>query len=265
MLSQMLPEAIRHELNKLDWIGEKYTLQLIRAGAVNHNFCLTAKGKQFFLKCFAAQGPARLDRQRQFALQHELAAQGFAPKPLYLSVRQDFMLEQWLDSPSLMDSPLNNREKVAKLAQRLAAIHDLPVEVSPLDLLRDWQFYLQKAGSRQPALMEKSRHYGKIWQALDKRVFCHHDLSFGHICLSEDRMTLDWEYAALSCPFFDLANAILVNGLSRLESQQLCQEYATLRGFTGQFVSERVEYVIPLAEFTNHLWYLAARAEEKAN
>ena len=64
---------------------------------------------------------------------------------------------------------------------------------------------------------------------------------------------------ALSCPYFDIASCIVINGFSSTDEASLCVFYAQ---YSEQRLSEviaKVTMMKPLVELTNKLWYEAAR------
>jgi thiamine kinase len=102
--------------------------------------------------------------------------------------------------------------------------------------------------------------YGVIWQQAcsTKAVFCHNDLALSHVTHSVPSKFFDWEYCAISCPYFDLASCIIVNGFSLTDETSLCVFYAQ---YSEQRLSEviaKVTIMKPLVELTNKLWYKAA-------
>ncbi|MDF2180078.1 phosphotransferase [Aliiglaciecola sp. CAU 1673] len=260
----MLPESVHRELAALPWLDTDFELIPVRAGAINQNFRLNSQGQSYFLKCFAEKGPSKLDRAALFQLQTRLADNGFAPRPLYLGKDNQFSLEQWINVEDLSQSQLSSRARIHVLATRLAHIHNLPIQCAPLELIADWKGYLRQLGRADSQTLSEVQKLSEIWQQRPKLTFCHHDLSMGHVCLSSEKMTLDWEYAAQSDPVFDLASCALVNGLSRVESEHLCRDYAVQRDLAAETVMADFELMMPLAELTSRLWYQVAQQQWRA-
>lgn len=255
----MPPEAILRELRTLPWLADGFDVVAIKAGAINQNFRIDTQGQRFFLKCFAPHGPSALDRQALFRLQAKLAAYGIAPAPLYLGSERHFVVEQWIEAKVLSQSDLSNRERIGCLARCLARIHDLPIDSPSLDLPHDWQRYLQQLPEVHQQALADVQRLSQRWLQRPKASFCHHDLSMGHISVGLSPIIFDWEYAACSDPAFDLASCALVNGLSKLETECLCRDYAQVRRMSPMQVMADFELMLPVAELTNRLWYLVAQ------
>lgn len=253
----MLSAKQHQELQELAFIGADFELDALSGGTVNQSYCLRSVSGRYFLKLFCQNGGDRQDRHRQFALQQQIAGFGMAPAPLYLSAAGDFMLETWLDIQDLATSKLVMQDKLICLAQRLAAIHALPIQCADLPLVEDWQHYIKVGNIQTPALLDDVARASRLWQALPKPVFSHHDLSFAHVCLSPDAMCLDWEYAAMSTPAYDLASSILAQGLNDAQSRVLCDEYARICALSAELLWQDIQQMLPIARLTNQLWHLA--------
>lgn len=254
----MLPEYIVTELRALDFIGSEFQLQPIVSGAINRCYLLQAGQRRYFLKCFAENTPTRLDRQALFATQKQLAETGLAPEPIYLCGQRHFMLEAWQDIRTLDDVQVTVEEKILILAGRMARIHQQQIHCPELDLVSDWQHYLRLAGIHRGPLINKVAEYQDYWQQLPKTTFCHHDLAFAHLCIQPQGMVLDWEYQARSLPEFDLACAILVNALDDQQVRTLVDRYASATEQDSLALWHQTQALLPLAELTNELWYLAS-------
>ncbi|GAA0365716.1 hypothetical protein GCM10009092_32620 [Bowmanella denitrificans] len=247
------------ELQRQGWIQADYHLTELFDGTVNRNFCLTSGQKRFFLKLFSQSGGDRQDRLRQFDLQQRIAAHGMAPEPLYVSERHDFMLEAWLEIQDLASARLSKPQKIQRLAERLFAIHQLPIDCADLPLVDDWQHYIQRGAIQDRTLLAQVEELSPRWLALPKPVFCHHDLCLAHVCLMPKRVCLDWEYAAMSTPVYDIASSILAEGLDAQQGRWLSDSYAKISSTCATALWQEVQQMRPFAELTNRLWHLAHR------
>ncbi|GGD55917.1 phosphotransferase [Lacimicrobium alkaliphilum] len=256
----MLPEAVSAELRLLDFIGTDFQLKALPCGAINSSYELQAGNHRYFLKCFAKNTPTRLDRRALFAMQKQLATAGLAAEPVYFSETGEFVLEAWQDFKTLEDIDVSTDEKVLILAGRMARIHQQPVHCPELDLISDWSRYLKLARISCGALYNNVAKYERHWRALSKNTFCHHDLAFAHICIEPQGMVLDWEYQARSVAEFDLACAVLVNQLDDRYARALVERYASAMEQDSLALWLQTQTMLPLAELTSELWYLAAEA-----
>jgi len=257
-----LPEAIFQELHKVTWLEKGFEIKTINAGAINQNYLLQTSTQDYFLKIFSADIAVNLDRLALFRLQQALHVEQLAPKPVYLSQENGFQMDLWLSAPPLAQVDMSQTTKVETMALLMARLHKAKPEAGQLDLPGQWRHYLQYIQPAQLALTpeqldQKLRAYSQIWQQADKNSFCHHDVSTNHILSTEPWVLLDWEYAAYSSPWYDIASCIDVNGLSEADAQALYLAYAAQAGYQAEWIQQKCRQMMPLVKFTNRLWYAA--------
>ncbi|PKH00744.1 phosphotransferase [Paraglaciecola sp. MB-3u-78] len=250
------------ELENLEFVQSDFHLNALKGGTINSSYRLDTSNKSYFVKTFESDKITLLDRNKLFDIQLALAAKGLAVKPIYLSKSLDFQIDQWLDSPTLDQADISNVTITKSLASALSIIHNTKVNAPELDLPSQWQHYMSvidiPISASEQQIIDS---YGVIWQQAcsTKAVFCHNDLALTHVTHSQPSKIFDWEYCAISCPYFDLASCITVNGFSLTDEASLCVFYAQ---YSEQRLSEvitKVNIMKPLVELTNKLWYEAAR------
>jgi thiamine kinase-like enzyme len=250
------------ELEGLDFIQSGFQLKPFNGGTINSSYLLETSNRNYFVKTFESDKIALLDRQRLFDIQLELANKGVAVKPVYLSKCCQFQIDQWIDIPTLDQVVVSNLAVAKSLAFALSLVHKTQINCPKLDLPRQWQHYMSLM--KEPVLASEQLtldRYADIWyQACeDESVFCHNDLSISHVTNTQPCRIFDWEYCAISSPYFDLASCIAVNGLSSTDEASLCALYAQYTDKRLSDVIDKVTVMKPLVELTNRLWYAAAR------
>ena len=261
------PPAMIEELKQTPWWQGEMQIEPVNAGVVNHNFILKSSAGQCFVKVFNADLAVNLDRQVSFDLQKALFEQGMAPEPLYLSEDNTFQLDAWSHDLPLSHPGLDRARQLIVMADMMASLHQVKVTAPSLDLPGQWQHYLKHI---PPDTLEISTEeidkkitaYSQIWQQADKRCFCHHDVSPFHILYGQSMTLLDWEYAAYSSPWFDLASCIEINRLSILEQGDFVRRYCHKTQQDVEQGQTCIRQMLPLVKFTNLLWY-AATAENQ--
>lgn len=255
-----LKSMLEAELKDLDFIQSGFQLNALDGGAVNSSYRLETSYKSYFVKTFESDKIALLDRKRLFEIQLELANKELAVKPVYLSKLGDFQIDQWLDTPTLDQAGISNLTIIKNLALALSSIHSTEVNGPELDLPLQWQHYISLIGA--PVSVEEQQlldSYAAIWHEAcsTKVVLCHNDLALSHVTQTQPSKIFDWEYCAISCPYFDLASCIVVNGFGSTDEASLCAFYAQ---YSEQRLSEviaKMNTMKPLVELTNKLWYQA--------
>ncbi|MFC7000827.1 phosphotransferase [Pseudobowmanella zhangzhouensis] len=262
-LRQTLPQpdpaliAMLTALPDFPWPLAACRLREIPGGEINRCFRLEVAEQTLLLKWLSAQQRVPLDRAAQFALQQQLARHGMAAEPVYLSACQQIWLEQWCEVQTFADQ---DPDKLSLLATALGQIHGLTINTPALDLVAHWHCYLKHLlTTEQQIFLPAIATCEAVWAQADKSVLCHHDLSFGHVLKAPAGVILDWEYAALSNRYFDLASCAAINQLSDADAQQLAANYASATGIRREDIQAGMEQMQPLVQLTNALWYAANR------
>jgi thiamine kinase len=248
------------ELVGLAFIKSDYNLNTLDGGAVNRSYRLETCNKNYFVKTFESDKVAIVDRNKLFDIQLELAVKGLAVKPVYLSKLGNFQIDQWLDMPTLDKANVSNLNVTKALASALSIVHNTKVDVPELDLPRQWQHYMSLIDAPISTLEQQTiDSYAAIWRQAcsNETVFCHNDLASSHVTVSQPCKIFDWEYCAISCPYFDLASCIAINGFGTTDEATLCAFYAQHSEQGLSDVIAKVTTMKPLVELTNRLWYKA--------
>lgn len=255
-----LKVMLKAEREYLEFIQPDFNIIALKGGVINSSYRLETSDNSYFVKTFESDKIGLLDRKVLFDIQLELADKSLSVKPVYLSKSHDFQIDQWLDIPTLEQADLSGLVFTKSLASALSVLHNTEVNAPGLDLPRQWQHYMSLID--MPVSISEQQtldSYAAIWrQACSaKAVFCHNDLSLFHVTHTKPSKIFDWEYCAISCPYFDLAACVAVNCLGTADESSLYAFYA-------QFSEERLSEVIakvtvmkPLVELTNKLWYQA--------
>ena len=248
------------ELAGLEFIQSDAHLKALNGGAVNSSYRLETCNKNYFVKTFESDKVVVLDRKRLFDIQLELAVKGLAVKPVYLSKSGGFQIDHWLDVPTLDQAEVSNLTITKHLASALSIVHNTKINAPKLDLPGQWQYYMSLIDAPISAVEQQTiDSYAAIWHQAcsNKTMFCHNDLSSSHVTFSQPCKIFDWEYCAISCPYFDLASCIAVNGFGTTDEATLCAFYAQHSEQRLSEVIAKVATMKPLVELTNRLWYQA--------
>jgi thiamine kinase len=257
----LIPSLLIKVLDSTQLFSEPLSLIPVTGGDVNQSYKLVTGDSLYFLKTFEQDHLIASNRQEIYLLQAQLALLGIAPLPIYLSDKQEFQVEQWVDKPCLTDTGFSRTEQIYELACALSEIHKLEIPAKKLDLPSIWQGYFDSAKpSETNLLMEKLERCGQIWQdsCQQDQVLCHNDLAMGHVMLGQQSLVLDWEYAAIGNRYFDLASCATINKFGHADKLLLQRNYSECTGLPLQEVQQQMKVQCQLVELTNQLWYIAA-------
>ncbi len=192
----------------------------------------------------------------------------------WLTWTQDLSPQLVWQAPSIMvynyiDLPTwQPHQHIPQLAKTLAKLHSIPTgnHPQPLDLTKHMQrYWLQLVGqssvtvSAHKAAMHQFmlRHIQQALHRHPQKTLCHNDLIPENILITADACVfLDWEYAAINCPAFDLAT-VFENAALNIEAQRhflsVYQQYRDDSIELSQ-LKEQVTQFIPIVLYLQWLW-----------
>jgi thiamine kinase-like enzyme len=204
----------------------------LSGGITNHNFRVTLGGAQYVLRVHGKDTDVLgIDRQAERLASETAAALGIAPE--LLAAREDCLVTRFVPSDPL--SAREIAERAEEVARSLRAFHDaptvLPTRFWVPDLLEQYGARIRAGGVRAPG------EYGAA-AAVAARIAaalapwrprpCHNDLLASNIIRAreDDRLLIvDWEYAGMGHPCFDLGNLSVNNDFSEADDERLLRAY----------------------------------------
>lgn len=146
---------------------------------------------------------------------HAAAANaGLAPGIIAAADDGHWILMEWLDGRQWHDDDLTRVSVIERLGERLAMLHALPppqecAPLAPLDLARTQCSLIE---TRKPAALAEAYALLKFLEvAADElaacgpgAVLCHGDLQMAN-CIGDPLQFVDWEYAQVADPAYDMA------------------------------------------------------------
>ena len=228
-------------------------LQALSGGLTNRSYLLMAGDRQLVLR-LNADNSAQLgvDRRQEVQAWRAAAKADLAPSLLYADPQQRYSLADYLPSREygprvdgavgeLVDG-LVDGEWLTAVAALLRAVHRLPAVGAGLDIARRAEHYWQ--GIDLSDLTARLPGFGDALQSQRSRLchffhnvnatslasvsqcLCHNDPVAANILNTEQGLKLiDWEYAAVGDPFFDLAVYSCHESLSDEERALLLNAY----------------------------------------
>jgi thiamine kinase len=198
------------------------------------------------------------DLQAEARILQLVSEAGLAPPVLRCDPTQRLLVTHWID-PVASELDATDAAVIESVAQALARLHRLAV---PGDLRRirfDAQARMLRASS--PATEAAARLdtiASDVFALLDidgaAPVLCHHDIHTQNLVIDAGRRLwlVDWEYAGLNDPAFDLASFASQSALSADATQRLCAAYARAG---GKIDAGRLEMARWAFDHVQWLWY----------
>ncbi len=226
---------------------------LLAQGLTNYTYRLQLQHTNYFYRQGIAQPESLfIDRaqERQALLLAEDA--GLLPKIHYHSADGQQLILAWCDEPSWQADYFSSVEGITQLGQLAAQIHAIPARLKILDLAD----YLQQLMAGLPSLSQTVRQRVEQQQAMLRAlpvispVFCHNDINPTNL-LGMEPWLVDWEYAALGDPAFELAGICRAGQFDERQQQTLVNSYQAAGGCCDL---NRVIQMLMVVDLVSLLW-----------
>ncbi len=215
----------------LEWVpgfaGAHIESQIVN-GLTQDSFLVLHQGRPYVLridKPMAAD--LGLDRGSEFAIHCAAAQAGLAPKAVFMSVDKGVFIREFVPGRSWQGADLEDPFHLQDLAELLSGLHALPCIGSLYDPLRAIHRYATMLGSAAYSVMtdRAEKLINEIDSMSPPASPCHNDLLAQNILQAKGLLLIDWEFAGIGDPLFDLAVIIEHHHLSLQAKLMLLSAY----------------------------------------
>jgi thiamine kinase-like enzyme len=201
-------------------------------GITNHNYRATLGGSEYVIRLPGKDtGMLGIDREAERLANDTAARLGIAPA--VAATLEDCIVTEFVTCAPVGSGELGKRAD--EIARALRSFHEsgatLPTRFWVPDLLADYAVIVRRKGGALPArYLETVAVATRIEAVLplrDPRP-CHNDLLGGNIiraCGDGRLMIVDWEYAGMGDPRFDLGNVSVNNDFDEAADERLLSAY----------------------------------------
>ena len=187
-----------------------------------------------------------------------VADAGIAPRVVRCDPRARLLVTQWIASADATQTPLTHERLLRRVAATLGKLHGLtpPIGLRAVDFAvqaRQLEAALPTAAAR-PALAACAAEVLSQLGPTRAPTLCHHDIHAQNVVLDPaGRLWLvDWEYAGLGDPLFDLASCASQLQLSAPSARFLCDEYIRAGGLVEWVRLDLARWAF---DYVQWLWY----------
>jgi thiamine kinase len=206
-------------------------------GPTNASYLLEQAGAQYVLRLDKPDAAKLgLNRGNEKLVCQVVADAGLAPGPLYFDHEAGIYLRRYLPGRSWVDSDLDSPVNLERLARLLWKLHSLAPVGAAFDPLAAARRYAAQLGSeKSQAILRRAE---KLAQQINadsmEPALCHNDLVCHNVLEGERLMLIDWEYAGIGDPFFDLAVVVQHHGLDEKSMHDFLQAYLERPAFAQE-------------------------------
>jgi len=220
-----------------DVAGAALTLSPLSGGITNRNFLVEATGVGGRWVLRLAGNDTHLlgiSREVEHAATVAAAGVGVGPEVTAFIRPEGYLLTRFIEGSPVPDDAVHRPETLARVADSLRRIHDgpaIPGLFVPLRMVEAYRALAVARGVPIPSEYELARTIGRrielalLSAPVDLRP-CHNDLLNANFIDDGDRIRIvDWEYAGMGDPFFDLGNFSANHGLTAEEDAAFLAAY----------------------------------------
>ena len=221
------------------WPGREATVEVLGGGITNHNYKVTLADEAFVVRVAGRDTQLLgIDRGVEHEASLAAAAVGVGPEVFAFVEPEGCLVTRFIDGVVVPLERMREPAAIRRVAQALRAVHSgpsLPGRFNSFRVVEDYRATAFARGSDVPAAYAWARQIARRIErargAFPERP-CHNDLlNANFIDDSSGRIRIvDWEYAGMGDPFFDLANFSINHELDAEGRRSLLEAYSgTLR------------------------------------
>ena len=216
------------------WAGQPRTEQPLSGGITNRNYRVQRGTETFVARIPAAAGGLLgIDRQIEYQASRLAAACGVGPEVIAFLEPEAILVTRFIPGEPVSDAAVHLPQTLRRVAESLQRIHHAGVVPAAFSSFRVVEAYATTARGRgvslPPAYVRAATIAVAIEQALPLSAprLCHNDLLNANFIDDGTRIRIvDWEYAAMGDPAFDLGNFAVNHSLAEEEQAFLLEAYA---------------------------------------
>jgi len=197
-------------------------------GPTNASYLVEQGGERYVLRLDKPEASRLgLDRGNEKRVCEMVAGSGLAPVPVYFDAEAGIYLRCFLPGRSWNRTDLVAPGNLQRLARVLKILHSLPTDGADYEPVAATRRYARQLDTPSAAsIAERAEIIArKIGARPETRALCHNDLVCQNVLEGERLFLIDWEYAGIGDPFFDLAVVVQHHGLDTESARGFLDAY----------------------------------------
>jgi thiamine kinase-like enzyme len=236
------------------WPGRAATIEPLGGGITNRNFRVDVGPERFVLRIGGEDTQLLgIDRSAEHAASLVAAQLGLAPEVVAFLEPEGYLVTRYVDG-------VVGKVDAAQASAALRRLHGGPAIPSRFDSFRVVETYRKIAEDRgvavPPAYDWATELAGRIERRRHAAALCpcHNDLLNANFIAEGDRLWIvDWEYAGMGDPYFDLGNFAVNHELDADGEQRLLEAYGGKDG-------EALVLMRFMSDFREAMWGVVQQA-----
>jgi thiamine kinase-like enzyme len=239
VLHGALRDTLVEALQRLpELAGQEPVLTALSGGITNRNYLVTVAGRHERYVIRLAGNDTHLlgiSREVEHAATVAAAGVGVGPEVVAFIRPEGYLVTRFIEGSPVSEAQVRERETLTRVADSLRRIHQgppIPGLFIPLRIVEAYRALAMARGVRIPVEYELAAAIGRrielacLADPVELRP-CHNDLLNANFIDDGARIRIvDWEYAGMGDPAFDLGNFSVNHDLTAEEDGALLEAYA---------------------------------------
>ena len=214
---------------------EEVRVSILTAGITNRNYLLECGGERVVVRVFGSDTELLgIDRVAEDVAARAAASAGVGPPVVAFLPQAGCLVTRFVEGAPVPAEDLERTEVIAAVVRSVRAVHacaPIPSAFPVFQIIEDYAALAHRRGVPVPASYPEAHALaGRIERAMNeapvRHTTCHNDLLNANFLMDDDHVwILDYEYAGMGDPFFDLGNLSINNGLSDGAQEMLLETY----------------------------------------
>jgi thiamine kinase-like enzyme len=241
------------------WPGRRAEIEVLGGGITNHNAKVTLDGDVYVVRIAGKDTDLLgIDRGVEHEATRAAAAVGVGPHVVAFVEPEGWLVTRFIEGEIPAPEHMREPEMLTRVAAALRAVHggpEIPGRFDPFRVVGAYRETAERRGATLPAAFARAQEVATRIEAARgpvRPVPCHNDLLNANFIDDGSLLRIvDWEYAGMGDPFFDLANFSVNHELNGDERRQLLRAYAENAGAED---ARRLELMRFMSDFREAMW-----------
>ena len=190
-----------------------------------------------------------LDRKREASLLNAISHSCSCPNIIFNDLKAGLIIWEYIEGTEVESELILNKDFLIKLGRKVKNIH-IPYSktLSSYSFLDSIEHYKNIVKDNK-SVADINNLISKLYNSDTQLTLCHNDLTKPNILVGDTISFIDWEYASLNDPHYDIATVFQAFNL------EVNQRDVFLIGYDSAKIDlARVNKFITLTKFTERLW-----------
>ncbi|MEK6719541.1 MAG: phosphotransferase [Chloroflexota bacterium] len=245
--------------------GRALGFTALSGGITNRNFLVEVSGVPDRYVIRLAGNDTHLlgiSREVEHAATVAAAGVGVGPEVTAFIRPEGYLVTRFIEGTSVSNDAVHQATTIARVADSIRRIHGGPAIPGLFIPLRIVEAYRALAADRAVPIPVEYAHAHAVGQRIERALVerpielrpCHNDLLNANFIDDGTRIRIvDWEYAGMGDPFFDLGNFSVNHGLSEGEDHLLLQAYDADANVRPDRIA-RITLMRVVSDFREAMW-----------